>query len=96
MKAEKLQKLDIIEPIDFKKPSQLKIVISEAKINVNDNLQQYYSVDPFVELIYKDDRYKTYVAKVGALNPRFNCSKIYTITDYDTSIVLNLYMSSVS
>jgi len=73
----------------------VKVIICEAKIKIEDNFK-CYAVDPFVELVYQEESFKTYVAKVGALNPRFNCVKNYEITDYETFVELNLYMGSIS
>lgn len=60
--------------VDLDKPSLFKIMICEAKIKLSEDQQEFYKIDPFIEIKYNSHAFKTTKAIVGALEPQFNQS----------------------
>lgn len=61
------------DPIDFSKDCVIKVVICEAKIKMQEDRQEFYKLEPFIELKFASNApYTTKIAKVGAFAPRFD------------------------
>ena len=61
------------DPIDYTKESTIKVVVCEAKIKMQEDRQEFYKIEPFIELRFPNNApFRTKIAKVGAFTPRFD------------------------